>query len=716
VDRREEELDMTGCVRGSALAFAMAMSVVAGCAKDSGTIGDPQLAVCLGSAGQQCLYYSPGQPITTVIKAPTASGEPGSYDVFLDNLGEEDTQVLNVYLASGSNRYVSLLWQQADPSGEGKFTSSDPVAACSPDRTLVSDPELLPDALGISSPCVFPLDLPGINPDTNVGGRLGLRLRYDFSPEDEVDTNPATVIIQYAYKEDDLAPEGVLRIDIPVEACAGRLQVSPPAIEFTASPPNFQTQDICLGNLGCGPLEVQNIAFANPVSGDVFTFQSLPPEGTVILPPSDASYAPVCFKVKFQPTDASAVSNIVRITSNDPTSPQADVVLTTGDCPFSYELSHTDLVESEKSYLDFAGVVSPDTAEKVITLRNTGDCPVTLQETRFDNPVNDLKTGGGPFYVEIRKQGETVGFLGVPGGPGVVLNPKVVLQQKDQALDLVVHFEPEENKTYEPTNIRLVLRTGGGANFEESILIQAGEPQADLVLAPSQGETQAFFAFETVQGQPKSSVLALHNRGLAPIQVTGLTLRNQFNQPLQDYKLADNGSTVVDGAFVPTEVPPLGVVPVEIVFDPSSNIFDTRGFIDVWTEDYPEGGEAPTPYTVTLQGYAYTEGELPELPQASFGAGASFDGVKVGSTVNFNAGESTGGSSTILEQSYTWWLGEKPADSVAYLNERGKPSASLKVDKPGTYRVYLTVFGETNSGAVQYLYSDAAEAVITVVE
>ncbi|NUN14587.1 MAG: hypothetical protein HUU55_13235 [Myxococcales bacterium] len=688
---------------------AMMSWLVGACSTDSGVQKIPSLSVSIGLAGQGGNAYSPTK--TYSIPAPDKlQGNASFTEVTYYNIGERGMNLVNVYIAEGSNPYVELLWAENDPTGESLYVSGSPVLSCHPNLSSVSDPALLPPARDGSPTCSFPVSMTAASADSNSYGRRKFWLKYTFDIEtQEPNTSPVKLVAQIDWKEDSLTQEGVLVIDFDVEACTGNLVAAPSQLDFlAATPTSAEKLEICMINEGCADLEIVSISLQNPSPGEEFSLEDVPPPGTTIEPVSINPLAQECFKVRYLPQDGGKDTNFVVIETNDPKTPIKTVPIQSDSCIESYELTHTDQVDSGLVYMDFSSVTFPDSQDKIIHLLNTGQCPITLNEVAFQN-LNDFATKGGPFWVEVRKNGSSIGFYGKPGAP--VAN-KVVLQNQNDALDVLVHFQPIENVEVESTEVILKLKNGGGKAFNESIQIQAGDPVGELALAPPSLGGSSILSqlwFYSEQTEAKMGELTFYNYGLAPVTVTAVTMDNGFGQPPQDFSLVDDGNAVVDGNFVEQSIDGFGLVNLTVKYQSVSNAFKSTAFLYVWTDEYPLGGGEKTPYVVNLTGFA---GFQKILPIANAGDPANYQGVTAGTTITLDGSGSQDGDAEIFDTGYQWWLSAKPAGSAAKLNKLGGALETLKTDLPGTYRVNLIVFGQTSDSTALYSAPHSIDIIV----
>jgi hypothetical protein len=367
------------------------------------------------------------------------------------------------------------------------------------------------------------------------------------------------------------------------------------------------------------------------------------------------------------------------------------------------------MVENGNDFIDFSGVMPPNEDERWINVKNDAGCPITLKFIEFGSP-QDLYSNGGPLWAEVRKEGETVGYYGYPGQS---LGP-VVLANNGDALDVVIHYVPEEGEEPSPTSVTLRLSTGGNVPIDWERLIQAGEKKAKFTIGPSvaSGDLQAHMWFAANVGEKKTKTIALYNDGLAPQTVQSITKVGAGpGIPIpQDFSLVDDGVVVIGGEFQETVVPPLGIITFEVAFEPVSGSFNPTGFLYIWTPEQPEGSSDTSSVVVNLDGRVDLGAQLPvAIPTA--------EGLFVaGDEINLDATQSVDGDAEIFDFGYKWFLSAKPADSVSKLNEKGGESTtSFQADKPGTYRVSLVVAGVVPTTGESH-FSDEASVEIVVGE
>lgn len=735
--------------------FVLALMLVA-CGKESGVQRPADLSIYFTiPPSVQGQSYDPDKVFT--LPPPSSVTNTSFMDVEVFNQGESSMNLLNVYLAEGSNQYVTLEWAESDPSGAGRFSSGEAVSACSPATATVSDPSLLPTAKNVNPAlCSFPMELDGQDPVTNLLESRKFRLKYSFDVATQApDSSPVTLLVHIDWQEGALGTQGVVSIPIQVEGCIPLISFYPPSIQFSGTKSGSTDEvEVCLSNNGCEELTVIGVTLSEASVGEVFEIQDkracsetqnpcftdadcglcennqnycgddlhCPGSsceqgaggtcqleygqaiiGAVIEPIQENPEAQVCFKAIYSPFEGSAEvddTNYVIITTNDPIQPTIQIPMSENKCEFEYQMTHTDEVASELPYMDFTGVVFPDTGMKTITVTNTAGaqgCPIKLNSLAFATG-SDAQNGGGAFWAEIRKDGASQGFFGKTGQPAV--GPVVITA--DGAFDVDVHFEPQDGVVVNPTEITLNMASGTD-NFSRDVSIQAGDATSKLVLGPSAvaAGNQVLFWYSADSSEEESiKTLSLYNEGLAPVLLDSITLDTGNGQSPDDYFLYDDDECVVGGEFICTEIPPLGLITVWVTFSPVSGLFKSSAFLYVWTEADPFTGEsgAVANYSVNLQGYAGLTKSEPYAEAFAVDGVVSedeegyivYNGFSPGDSVVLDASLSEAyDGTTIVDQGYKWWLVYKPEASAAKLNEIGGSQATLVVDKPGYYTVNL---------------------------
>ena len=196
---------MNGRVLGAFLVLGLVLSA---CGKDSGIQRPPDLSIYFTSGGgNQGDAYDPTKSYTL---PPPGVNNESFLDVEIFNQGDGDMKLLNVYLADGSNPYVSLEWADTDPTGQGRFSSGQPVIPCALATGGLADPSLLPPAQGVNlTQCSFPMDLVGKDPVTNLVDSRKVRLRYTFDiAKDVPDDSPVNLVVQVDWQEGSLEIRG----------------------------------------------------------------------------------------------------------------------------------------------------------------------------------------------------------------------------------------------------------------------------------------------------------------------------------------------------------------------------------------------------------------------------------------------------------------------------------------------------------------------------
>ena len=700
--------------------FSLALATTLGCGADFSTQNPAQLSIQYGEPNGSTSPFTAGDSI--LIASPSELEKVAFLDLDLNNVGGEQMQILNAYIAAGSNSYVSLEWAEnaeSDANGVKKYTSGDAVLHCQPDQASSSTVTLPTPAVNVAANCVFPLALAGED-STGIGGSRKMRLRYAFDAlQNEPDESPVRLVIHVDSDSSNLTLGGVLQLDINVEACGAEIVLSASAIQFTAANPNIpEKQELCVYNEGCADLTITNIYVKNPSAGDVFKVEAQSDEpviGAVISPQAENPDNPdkLCVDVVYAPFLAQAGDNVeANFVVIEAAGVSKTVPLSKGDCQFAYDITHSDLEESGADYLDFSGISHPDEAVKIITVMNLSSCPITLNSMEFGS-TSDMVTLGGAFWAEVFKDGVSQGTYGFPGGQSL---SKVVLPNVDFSMDIHIHYQPPADVSVDPSKVVLHMITGSGIAFDWERLIQAGDKKANLSIGPAQtaGENQALFWFASEEGVEKIKTLAIYNYGLEATTITSMTLSgSQPGLPApSDFYLVDDGVNVIGGQFQSTELGALSMIGVEVGFNPNSGSFKPQGQLNIWTEETPEGSSEIADYIVTLLGNKDLDADL---PVADAGTAEDYVGYTAGDTVTLNGSSSTDGDAEIFASGYFWWLTAKPDQSVAKLNQPGggEVITSFQADKAGTYRVSLYVAGQDVSTSSSH-FSDETSVTIEV--
>ena len=636
---------------------------------------------------------------------------PAELDVSVYNIGEADMSILNVYLAAGSNKYVDLIWPETDPSGASLYASLEAVRSCPPDRTKVDDQSLLPDARDPSpNDCIFPFLLKGNDGSQIFEGRK-FRLRYKFDgTSQEPDTSPVELIVHIDNREDKLATDGVIHVKINVNACTGDLLPSTPGLTFAAAKPNSpETLEVCLFNEGCADLHVDDVALETP-SGEFTLLEAQTVIGATLSPNTLEAGDNNCFDVRYLPTDGTADTNRIVIKTNDPSKPTAYVNLASGDCVGDYEITHSDDVEHGVAPLDFTTVSYPDVGKKVISLRNTGDCPIKLNEVSV-LPADQTIAKGGTLCVEVIRAGTSSGGTG--GCPGVGAFAPVVLGQKDQTADIQINYVPLESDPGSGGSVKMVLFAQGVELAPVEIPILAGEAKAKLGIGPAQAQgTLGQLSWYAQVGELKCTTAAIYNYGYKELQLTDVTLEKGFGQPVVDFSFQEQAGVFdATGKFVPQALGAQGLLPFTVCFAPNqASSFNPKAFVRVYTDNPdlpPDTAEA----SFSLTGWV---GSTKKIPTVDPGSSADYSGYTAGDTIQLVA-TADGGEYPVDANGYIWWLIAKPAGSNAKLNAVGvSGSQPLVADLPGTYTAVVQAFAVGTGADQDVIYSDPAQVDIVV--
>jgi hypothetical protein len=190
--------------------------------------------------------------------------------------------------------------------------------------------------------------------------------------------------------------------------------------------------------------------------------------------------------------------------------------------------------------------------------------------------------------------------------------------------------------------------------------------------------------------------VALFNVGNAACQILDAHTEDQWAGKSQDFTI---DSALKEGF----EIPPFGIVPVEITFQAKS--LDMKGFLKIKWQHPTKGAVTES---LTLRGNAETNCSV---PAADPGQASYYTGYQPGQIITLNGCNSTAGScgANIYNAGYIWYLVEKPEDSGAYLNSEGICTTSFMPDVAGDYTISLITYDEE-----KFLQSEPGLVTITV--
>ena len=213
--------------------------------------------------------------------------------------------------------------------------------------------------------------------------------------------------------------------------------------------------------------------------------------------------------------------------------------------------------------------------------------------------------------------------------------------------------------------------------------------QCQLTLAP----INQHLHFNSVSpGDIKEKPVVLINTGKAPCTISHVAVTDKWGSASEDYALKQ---IFQDGSSVPAS----SLLTVWVQYSPHSS--DPVGRLTV---EYIDADVGPMELIVKLDGSKEAACKIPVAVPGMY------EGVAAGKIVNLTGYGSAAGDcgEAIEDQSYTWFLLAKPADSVVQFNTAGNCHAAFIPDLPGTYEVGLLVYD------AWYFQSDLATATIEV--
>jgi hypothetical protein len=183
--------------------------------------------------------------------------------------------------------------------------------------------------------------------------------------------------------------------------------------------------------------------------------------------------------------------------------------------------------------------------------------------------------------------------------------------------------------------------------------------------------------------------------------VKDATVHADFDLPAKVWSLGT--------AFSPFTVPPGGMALIEVDYD-LGEITDNDGrqveYLELtYFDDFLQQDQQK------LMGLSAEESLGKANPVASLGSPADYAGSVAGQSLTLNASGSSAANGTIESNAYIYYLVEKPASSVAVLNEQDGPTTAFTPDVAGRYGFELVVYAKDGN---LYLYSTPATLTIDV--
>lgn len=457
--------------------------------------------------------------------------------------------------------------------------------------------------------------------------------------------------------------------------------INPPNYTFNnATPTSPENQIFCIEQdpQASGECVINSIALASP--SPVYQIVDQPTVGTVLAAPSDPTYEPECFTVRYTPTggDNDPTNNSVLV-SIDTQSLTAS--LKASSVTGSYSLSHSN---AEK--FDFSNISVGGECRSVIVM-SEGPGPLKVSEPYIDP-------------VEARPDFKVTGYIPAttPEGTKTTVDswPRGLAQGKSIEIELC--YEPQ-GSAEDSRNGDLVIPIGTPAAGQIVLDVFAGTPRPFLDIAPKSNAISV--SADVTGGETGVRHVVLYNLGNADLEVVGATIRDKFN-------LADGVVfTIVSPTDFSTPIPAGGLMLMEISYD-SSNISLGQTSASEILKITTVNGFTQSEVTDDLLLDLNDTGGV-AIPVANPG---TYDNVTVGEPVYLSPAESTAGDGSFPPSSpwARWYLTGKPAGSLAELNAEDDGIIEFTPDVAGDYTVELAVYSVSGG---DYWYSAPASVTLS---
>lgn len=517
--------------------------------------------------------------------------------------------------------------------------------------------------------------------DLYSGTAIKFKVRY--APGTKSD--PRASVVKISSSDMDI---GIFTITFMPEQAGCRLKVTPDNYTFvgaTASSPQFQEFEIC--NVGNDTCVIEAMSFDQPTSE--FTLINVPKKGTKIDPEGSGLGNPcVTFTVRYAPNDTPDEIYVV-IKSNDSSEPDKKVKLQ-GET----ELGEVEVGWVDPDCVDFSAQTSPgDSCTKIVNILNVGKGAVTL-----DKPYIVPSTADA-YSVQWFKGG---GTQSVACGPynGTEITTSTYVMPAGSSVDVAVTYVAPGAKGQ---NGSLVIKYRTPIPGSQEVHLCGGAPKCEFQIAPP---ANSLLVFHAKDGEAQSKHFVIMNKGNGPLLVRSVTFEKQ-------YPAVDPDAYTIKTKVADEEVPPYGLLPVEVEFSTAGGFPEpiVNGTVHVTYQDCVTGADV----TEDMQVLGHNnDWEGVELPVAKCKAISSTGSFKVNETFTLDASDSIGGSFAIPKHgAYTFFVYSKPTDSRIFLSVPGnnEPKVQVKPDAPGTYDFRLWLFTADSDGS-HFYYSN--EAVCTV--
>jgi hypothetical protein len=495
------------------------------------------------------------------------------------------------------------------------------------------------------------------------------------------------VTVRFTSDDDDTPV--LLRVFSP-PSCLPLPTVQPPKdTYFNASPIQPETKTFQITNEGTCKTTVEDVSFGSPTSK--FTIERDWPNGTTLLSANEAGYAPLIFKVKYQPTDgncADKTSVLVKTSDKDTALP----VQLSSECEEGgFEVSHN--CGADPSKLDFTAVQpGSEPVECIVNVNNLGPSVMKIQGVCLEG---DLE--GTHYTVKGQFPGETTVLEPLCTGPEG--QAKTFALNANKSVDIKITYKPSINGL----NGELAINYNNPDNGTIRLPAFGGSPKSCFEYAPGDASSPLPVQFLGTKGAATGREFVIYNCGNAELTIDAFRFEDAFGlgNESQYFSLTSANPpplTIAAGA--------LEVFDIDMLVEDNEIEPDSVMFIDYQDST----GTAITGFGVNLKGKVDAGGTAPTAVITSAGAAV------VGQPHQMTGIDSVAGSATVYDKGYIWMMVDKPAGSNAIVNG---PAGSIAVtwlpDVPGTYTFGLIVH-DAPADAKDTLFSNMATIDIVVGE
>lgn len=307
-----------------------------------------------------------------------------------------------------------------------------------------------------------------------------------------------------------------------------------------------KTLEFELINYGEEPLVV------NKIEGLTEQFQFTPPINLPLtIQPGKANARTI--KIKFTPEERFIFNDNILIYSNAFNDSIASVRYT------AYGFEEQPIITADTSVYDFGSIYTDSTGTRKITISNTGELDLTINDIDMTNLPNVYIILNSPTLPYVIKPGENL-ILNMEFNP---------TEEKDYNGNIVI-----KSNAYNDKNFALTI-TGKGENRK---------PQIQIIV-------KTYLFGNIPVGNTRSKTLKIENRGTGVLNVRSM----EFEQPFEENYIFKNFN-------LPVEIQPMEYSELEIEFKPTAEqSYKTKVFVhsnsiidSVLTLNFVGTGKAPT--------------------------------------------------------------------------------------------------------------------------